>query len=118
MLFELSDGENRPSTLIPKDQHAINNKLILDSITENTFRDRAFGCILGAFVSDSCGSYNEFSTRVATEDFMNDCMQMKGGGPWNLCAGQITDDSELAMSLMNGLLESVSNDQNLKVLER
>ena len=45
-------------------------------------------------------------------------MQMKGGGPWNLCAGQITDDSELAMSLMNGLLESVSYDQNLKVLER
>ena len=69
-------------------------------------------------MSDSCGSYNEFSPKVATEDFMNNCMQMKGGGPWNLCPGQITDDSELALCLMKGLLESVFVDQNLKVQDR
>ena len=43
---------------------------------------------------------------------------MNGGGPWNLCPGQITDDSELALCLMKGLLESVTMDHNLKVLER
>jgi hypothetical protein len=63
------------------------NLQILSEIEVNSSRDRAFGCILGAFVSDSCGSYNEFSTKVASEEFMNDCMLMNGGGPWNLCPG-------------------------------
>ena len=95
MLFQMDHVQYRPSQItssprissLHQDQHAIKNESILNSIEENTFKDRAFGCILGAFVSDSCGSYNEFSTKVATEDFMNNCMQMKGGGPWNLCAG-------------------------------
>jgi ADP-ribosylglycohydrolase len=69
----------------------------LNSIETDSFRDRAFGCILGAFLSDSCGSYNEFSTTIASENFMDECMKMNGGGPWRLCPGQITDDSELAM---------------------
>ena len=32
-------------------------------------------------------------------------MQMCGGGPFNLFSGQITDDSELAICLMLGLIE-------------
>ena len=42
-------------------------------------------------------------------------MKMKGGGPWNLCPGQITDDSELAMCCMSGLIQSTIIDQNLKI---
>ena len=30
---------------------------------------------------------------------------MDGGGPFKLAAGQITDDSELAMMMMHGLLD-------------
>lgn len=45
------------------------------------FEDAARGCILGAFVGDSCGSYLEFTTRVATENEMASCLEMKGGGP-------------------------------------
>ena len=32
-------------------------------------------------------------------------MSMPGGGPHMLAPGQVTDDSELAMSLMHGLVE-------------
>jgi ADP-ribosyl-[dinitrogen reductase] hydrolase len=32
-------------------------------------------------------------------------MTMPGGGPWLLAPGQITDDSELAMCLLNALIE-------------
>ena len=49
---------------------------------------------------------------------MDDCMQMPGGGPWQLFAGQITDDSELAMSLMEGIIESIIIDQNDKIEQR
>ena len=33
------------------------------------------------------------------------CMSMPGGGPHMLAPGQVTDDSELAMCLMHGLVE-------------
>jgi ADP-ribosylglycohydrolase len=44
--------------------------------------DRCFGCILGAFIGDACGSFNEFNTQIANEDKMNKCMEMPGGGPF------------------------------------
>lgn len=88
---------------------SLNNR-ILNSIYPGSFADKAFGCILGAFVSDSCGSYNEFNTKIASEEFMDECMKMNGGGPWRLCPGQITDDSELAMCQMAGLIQSIILD--------
>lgn len=41
---------------------------------------------------------------------MDVCMEMPGGGPWWLFAGQITDDSELALCMMEGLIESIIID--------
>lgn len=67
--------------------------------------DRAFGCILGTFVGDSCGSFLEFNKALATDEEMKDCMDMNGGGPFKLGPGQVTDDSELAMCLIAGLKE-------------
>ena len=37
---------------------------------------------------------------------------MPGGGPFNLGRGQMTDDSELAMCLMWGLIEAVKAKKN------
>jgi ADP-ribosylglycohydrolase len=77
---------------------------------ENSFEDRAHGCILGAFIGDSCGSYNEFCTKIRDNEFMDKCMEMNGGGPFKLAAGQVTDDSELAMCAMTGIIE---NDEDI-----
>ena len=79
----------------------------------DSFEDRAFGCIIGAFAGDACGSYNEFNQRVESDAFMDKCMEMNGGGPFNLYPGQITDDSELAMCLMWGLIKG--NEEGYKV---
>ena len=49
--------------------------------------DHAFGCIIGAFTGDACGAYNEFTKKIATEEFMDECMKMPGGGPWRLGSG-------------------------------
>ena len=49
---------------------------------ENDFEDRAFGCIVGAFTADSCGSYVEFSINRISENDMDECMKMPGGGTW------------------------------------
>jgi len=60
------------------------------------------GAIFGALLGDAIGSYLEFkppqSPRVIEE-----AMQIKGGGPFDLSPGQCTDDGELTMALLNGL---------------
>jgi len=53
----------------------------------DTFEDRAFGCILGAFIADAAGSFREFQTNVASEEEMDRCMKMPGGGPFYLSSG-------------------------------
>ena len=39
----------------------INIKKLLKDIKLGSFEDNAYGCILGAFIGDACGSYVEFS---------------------------------------------------------
>ena len=61
--------------------------------------------MLGAFIGDSLGSYLEFRKGEQDQAEVAKCMKMEGGGYWELAPGQITDDSELAMCLMHGLIE-------------
>ena len=65
-----------------------------------SFDDMAFGCLLGAFAADSCGSYLEFHEETADQQELYMAMMMPGGGPHSVASGQITDDSEMAMSLL------------------
>lgn len=54
--------KNKENNLKIKDEEYEKiNKQIVDEIEKDTFDDRAYGCVLGAFVADSCGSYNEFN---------------------------------------------------------
>ena len=87
----------------------------LDVIEPDTFEDRAFGCILGAFLGDSCGSFHEFKNHVLNEEEMEECMEMNGGGPWKVGPGQVTDDSEMAMSLIHGLILGTKKDGELDI---
>ena len=71
----------------------------------DTLNNRAKGCIIGAFIGDSLGSYLEFMCREFEDRELIAGMEMPGGGPWGLAPGQVTDDSELAMCLMQGLIK-------------
>lgn len=58
---------------------------------------------MGAFIGDSIGSGLEFRDECSTED-IDLAMQMPGNmPPWYLLAGQVTDDSELAMCQLHAL---------------
>ena len=57
------------------------NLKVIDEIEAGSFRDRAFGSILGAFTADTCGSFHEFVEEVVSEEDMEECMKMTGGGP-------------------------------------
>ena len=44
------------------------HKKVLDAIEVDSFEDRAYGCIMGAFIADAMGSYLEFNTQYASEE--------------------------------------------------
>ena len=64
--------------------------------------DRALGCIFGALVGDSVGSYLEFSSDV-TAAKVSAALEMPGGGHWGVSPGQITDDGEMTLAQLRAL---------------
>ncbi|KAH7491942.1 hypothetical protein PRIC1_002587 [Phytophthora ramorum] len=66
--------------------------------------DQAYGAFLGLLCGDAAGATLEFSPGIITESDVSRAMTMPGGGVFRVGKGQITDDSELALSLARGLL--------------
>lgn len=68
--------------------------------------NQLFGLIWGGVIGDAFGSRYEFmESDKVKEKLVQDKFQEKllGGGPFKLKPGQVTDDSELALALANGL---------------
>ena len=66
-----------------------------------TQEDRYLGCLLGLACGDAVGTTVEFSPR-GTFTAVSD---MIGGGPFNLNAGEWTDDTSMALCLAHSLIE-------------
>ncbi len=65
-----------------------------------TLRDRYRGSLLGLACGDAVGTTVEFSMRGSFEPMTD----MIGGGPFELAAGQWTDDTSMALCLATSLL--------------
>jgi ADP-ribosylglycohydrolase len=70
--------------------------------------DAALGAVLGALVGDASGAVLEFFGRPITPADVDRAITLPGGGVWAVAPGQITDDGELTMSLLNALVEAPS----------
>ena len=68
--------------------------------------DAALGAVLGALVGDASGAVLEFFAGAITAADVEHALTLPGGGTWRVAPGQITDDGELTMSLLNALVES------------
>ena len=67
-------------------------------------RARARGCLLGQLTGDALGTTVEFSKAAAiARRYPDGLRDIVGGGPFNVLPGQVTDDSELALSLARAL---------------
>lgn len=72
---------------------------------------RARGCLLGQISGDALGAQVEFLTpEEILHQFPNGVRNMTDGGSWNLIAGQITDDSEMAITLARTLVRDRKYD--------
>ena len=67
----------------------------------NTALERYKGCLVGLACGDAVGATLEFAERDCYEPLT----AMVGGGPFNLKAGQWTDDTSMAMCLAESLIE-------------
>lgn len=70
-------------------------------------RDRAKGALLGLAVGDAVGTTLEFSGRDTYEHLTD----MVGGGPFDLKAGEWTDDTAMALALAESLLAKPNLDE-------
>lgn len=60
--------------------------------------DQASGCMLGAALGDALGAVLEFD-RAITKEKVENALTLPGGGCWDVGPAQITDDTELQISL-------------------
>ncbi len=61
--------------------------MVEQSDSKSILEDRIFGCILGAFVGDSIGTYLEFKTGAISDAEVDFALDMNGGGPFALEPG-------------------------------
>ncbi len=66
---------------------------------ETTLQSRALGCLLGLAAGDAVGTTLEFSRRDSSPPLID----MVGGGPFHLQAGQWTDDTAMALAFGESL---------------
>jgi ADP-ribosylglycohydrolase len=88
-----------------KDFLADTTDLVFDGVDKEDLMDRAKGCLAAHFLGESIGSYLEFSSQIGEEQ-VDKAMLMEGGGWFNINPGQITDDGEIAISLLEGLIDA------------
>lgn len=77
------------NALTRQKQFMMANMSVVDSVPDDSFRDRALGAFLGSIVADSSASYLGRLTSVPSNEELNDCLEMFGGGAHGLSAGQI-----------------------------
>lgn len=75
-------------------------------------RKRAYGAFLGVLCGDAAGATLEFHRGAITSEMASAAMRMPGGGVFRVGPGQITDDSELALSLARAIAQSDRSDDN------
>ena len=68
---------------------------------------RAQGCLLGQFAGDSLGGLVEFQRPESIcQRYTDGVTELADGGTWGNLAGQLTDDSEMALMLARCLIKN------------
>ena len=79
---------------------------IRSGITTESTVDRMAGCLAGQFCGDAYGAQFEFkSTKQILAHVGPEYRTMGGSYTWPTAPGQITDDSEMAVALINSIVE-------------
>ncbi|KAF8385802.1 hypothetical protein PRIPAC_74944 [Pristionchus pacificus] len=78
--------------------------------------NRALGILYGQFIGDALGSRYEFKSakmvksKLEADRNLSGLVPLLGGGPFGYGPGVVTDDGEMAMSLLSSSLSTASNN--------
>lgn len=78
----------------------------INSVVKLTMLDRAKGALVGLALGDALGTSLEFMPK----DSYPPLLDLFGGGPFNLVAGQWTDDTSMMLCLADSLLAKAKHD--------
>lgn len=85
-----------------------------------TINQKARACIIGAMIGDSIGStlefYNSENATKILQKYENFSYGLVGKGPFNLIPGQFTDDTELALAIMQVIF--INGEYNQKLVAK
>eukprot|EP01084_Bolivina_argentea_P138391 243641_1 len=101
-----------------EEKHNENKEEYITSF-DDPLLDNAYGLCIGAAIGDSIGSFCEFRKDAIDSEELDHIMKMKGGGTWGkqVISGQVTDDTELAISLAYGLIDCINKSSEMTRLE-
>jgi len=76
---------------------------MINGLADPTELNHALGAVAGALSGDAIGATLEFLGRAPTESEVEHALTMPGGGPFRVAPGQVTDDGELTLALLDAL---------------
>ncbi|MCP3660555.1 MAG: hypothetical protein GY830_09695 [Bacteroidetes bacterium] len=119
---QISNDNDQNDTTDQKETDLENTKNIsekmINSISKEFKLDKDYvnanlGLTFGGAIGDSIGSYLEFFKGKIKQTDIDRAMVMPGGGCWNVSSGQITDDTELAISCAKGLVDFIDSKEKI-----
>eukprot|EP01083_Nonionella_stella_P060681 158340_1 len=111
-----NDETNNPTDETEgKEQEKKEEPFLTSFSDDQLLYDRGYGCVIGAAIGDSIGSYCEFRRCAIDYRTVSKAMRMPGGGTWGqqVITGQVTDDTELAVSLAYGLMNIIGKSSQM-----
>ena len=76
----------------------------------NTKQNKIAGAIYGFAIGDAMGATTEFMTKEQIRRQFGKVTDIIGGGWLNLKAGEVTDDTQMTMCVMNALMRTLNED--------
>jgi ADP-ribosyl-[dinitrogen reductase] hydrolase len=103
----VQNAHKKTAAIVPHSLYTFSRPKPGKSIIDPGKLSRAYGCLLGQCAGDALGQQVEFESAAAIKKkYPNGIHTMEDGGTWNVFAGQITDDSELALLLARSIVSA------------
>lgn len=74
------------------------------NIKENSFADKVFGSLYGFAIGDAMGATTEFMSELEIRRSFGKVTDIIGGGWLRLSGGQVTDDTQMSLCVMDALM--------------
>lgn len=71
--------------------------------------DKIQGGLFGVAIGDALGATTEFMTKAEIEEEYGKVTRIVGGGYWGLKIGDVTDDTEMTLAVVKGIMSDSNN---------